>query len=95
MNSEKKPGRTDAQHRGDIEEARPQEGGRAGGQPQKGEKMREPQTQEELEREKARRGKESPPNQTWDRSEVRPTRTSSAPACTWIAFPRIARTVDA
>jgi hypothetical protein len=60
MNSDKKPGRTDAQHRGDIEEARPQEGGRAGGRSQKGEKMHEPGTQEKLEREKGEGGKGSP-----------------------------------
>lgn len=60
MTSEKKPGKTDAQHRGKTEEARPQEGGRAGGQSQKGEKMREPASQEEWEREQAERGKGSP-----------------------------------
>jgi hypothetical protein len=61
VNSEKKPGKTDAQHRGKTDEARPQEGGRAGGQPMnKGERLREPETQEDLEREKAERGTGSP-----------------------------------
>jgi hypothetical protein len=60
MTSEKKPGKTDAQHRGKTQEARPQEGGRAGGQPRRGDKMREAESQVELEREKAERGKGSP-----------------------------------
>ena len=63
MNADKKPGRTDAQHKGKTSEARPQEGGRAGGQHSGGGQQEQPRqggSKEELEREKAKRGKGSP-----------------------------------
>jgi hypothetical protein len=59
MNTRKQPGGTDARHRGKTDEARPQEGGRAGGQHSGGEKSdksREGGSQEQVEREKAERG---------------------------------------
>jgi hypothetical protein len=63
MNSDGKPGRNDAQHRGKPSEARPQEGGRAGGQHSRGGQQEQPRqggSKEELEREKAKRGKGRP-----------------------------------
>ena len=63
MGSDRKPGRTDAQHRGKMDEAKPNEAGHAGGakMPREGAgKGGEDLSQEEMEREKARRGKGSP-----------------------------------
>ena len=59
-----KPGKTDAQHRGSVDEARPNEGRRSGGQ--QGGTQRDTTrqggqgSQQEIEREKAERGQGSP-----------------------------------
>ena len=59
-----KLGKTDAQHRGGVEEARPNQGGRSGGQQGRDQTDTSRQggqgSQQDIEREKAERGKGSP-----------------------------------
>jgi hypothetical protein len=61
---DKQPGKTDAQHRGTTEEARPNEAGRSGGQQGGGQTDASRQggqgSQQDIEREKAEKGKGSP-----------------------------------
>ena len=59
-----KPGKTDAQHRGGVEEARPNQGGRSGDQQGHGQTDTSLQggqgSQQGIERQKAEKGKGSP-----------------------------------